>query len=119
MQIWILINTTDLKTALTHEAKLLGFDAIGFTSPDTISHAPEALQNFLKKGHHGTMGWMEERWEKRANPQALWPEVRSIILLGVNYAPSENPLQKLKENHTALFQFMPKALIITMSSKQN
>lgn len=38
------------------------------------------------------MGWMEERIDQRADPRMLWPEVRSIILLGVNLKPERNPL---------------------------
>ena len=48
-------------------------------------------------GWHGEMEWMEETAERRASPQALWPEARSIILLGVNYGPESDPLAILDE----------------------
>ncbi len=35
--------------------------------------------------------------EKRANPAGLWPEARSVIMLGVNHAPDFNPLDLLAE----------------------
>lgn len=41
------------------------------------------------------MEWMAETAERRADPKALWPEVRSVILLGLNYGPAENPLAEL------------------------
>jgi epoxyqueuosine reductase len=41
------------------------------------------------------MDWMAETAERRADPRVLWPEVRSIILLGLNYGPSEDPLAEL------------------------
>jgi epoxyqueuosine reductase len=41
------------------------------------------------------MGWMEERADQRAAPLKLWPEVRSILLLGMNYGPDSDPLANL------------------------
>ena len=35
---------------------------------------------------------MQSTAERRGDPLRLWPEVRSIILLGLNYAPGEDPL---------------------------
>ena len=39
---------------------------------------------------------MAETAERRADPRTLWPEVRSVILLGLNYGPAENPLAELE-----------------------
>jgi epoxyqueuosine reductase len=44
---------------------------------------------------HGGMGWMEARAEQRADPRALWPEARSVIALGLSYAPDTDPLESL------------------------
>ena len=41
------------------------------------------------------MGWMAETAERRSAPKALWPEVRSVIMLGMNYGPEEDPLATL------------------------
>src|SRR3546814_12449912 len=38
------------------------------------------------------MIWMESRAEQRGSPQGLWPDVRSVIALGMNYAPAADPL---------------------------
>src|SRR3546814_3804047 len=35
---------------------------------------------------------MERRAEQRGSPQGLWPDVRSVIALGMNYAPAADPL---------------------------
>jgi len=43
------------------------------------------------------MDWLAATAERRGHPQSLWPEVRSIIMLGVNYGPDENPLEILKQ----------------------
>lgn len=65
------------------------------TRPDAIPHARERLDAWLVAGHHGSMGWMAENADRRADPAALWPDVRSVILLGLNYGPAIDPLAAL------------------------
>ncbi len=48
------------------------------------------------------MAWMEETAERRGDPRVLWPEGRSIVMLGVNYGPDENPLDGLKDRDRGL-----------------
>jgi len=86
----------DLKAALASEAKGLGFDCIGVTAPDAVGKAGEFFRAFLDAGGHGDMDWLAANPERRVDPRALWPDVRSIIMLGVNYGPDENPLDILK-----------------------
>lgn len=86
-----------MKTRLVKRALAEGFDAIGVTTPDSMAHASERLTAFLETGAHGDMTWMEVRASQRASPPALWPEVRSVIMLGMNYAPDSNPLAILAE----------------------
>jgi epoxyqueuosine reductase len=90
-----------LKDALAARAKTLGFDAIGVTTPAALPEAPARLAQWIEAGHHGDMGWMEERAAERANPAALWSEVRSVIMLGVNYAPGEDPMADLDKGDLA------------------
>ena len=73
-----------------------GFDAVGFAAaalPDTVR---ERLMRFLSLGRHGDMGWLEARADQRAHPQSLWPEAKSVIMLGMNYGPDHDPLQALE-----------------------
>jgi epoxyqueuosine reductase len=60
-----------------------------------MPEAPERLKAWLAQGHHGSMEWMAETAERRSAPERLWPEVRSIVLLGLNYAPETDPLATL------------------------
>jgi len=76
-------------------AHALGFDAIGFASPDLDITVPANLQQFLSEGHHGDMHWLADKAERRADPRTLWPQVQSIIMLGHNYGPASDPLEKL------------------------
>ncbi len=84
-----------LKADIAARAKALGFDVCRVTSADAIPLAGERLAQFLKDGHHATMAWMEETAERRSDPRALWSETRSVIMLGMNYAPDVDPLAHL------------------------
>lgn len=58
------------------------------------------LQDWLDFGSAGEMDWMAREPEKRANPASLWPEARSVLMLGVNHAPDFNPLALLEARST-------------------
>jgi epoxyqueuosine reductase len=59
------------------------------------------LDNFLAEGAHGDMAWLATTAERRASPLALWPDVRSVIMLGMNYGPDHDPLAILKARDRA------------------
>jgi epoxyqueuosine reductase len=84
-----------LRAFVIEEALNAGFDVCRFTRPDATSQVPERLARFLAEGFHGTMGWMEETAKRRAEPGNLWPDVRSVIMLGMNYGPDRDPLEIL------------------------
>ncbi len=90
------LSPADLKTALVREARALGFDCAGVTAPDTIAQAARHFRDFLDAGSHGEMDWLADRPERRADPRGLWSDVRSVIMLGVNYGPDQNPLAILE-----------------------
>jgi epoxyqueuosine reductase len=91
------VETTGLKADLIREAQSLGFDCVGITDPAAIGDAGKHFRTFVEAGGHGDMDWLAARPERRADPRVLWPEVRSIIMLGVNYGPDENPLAILQQ----------------------
>jgi epoxyqueuosine reductase len=80
---------------LAREAKALGFDCVGVAAPDAIPKAHERLRRFLADGAHGTMDWLASNPTRRADPHVMWRDVRSIIMLGVNYGPDADPLALL------------------------
>jgi epoxyqueuosine reductase len=77
------------------KAFALGFDVVGFAPASLAEAARTGLRDFLAAGHHGAMGWLAERSEARGDPQALWPQARSVVCAGLSYAPAENPLATL------------------------
>lgn len=64
---------------------------MAIAAPDALGRAAERLADFLAAGHHGDMDWLADRPERRASPRGLWPEVRSVVMLGVNYGPADDP----------------------------
>jgi epoxyqueuosine reductase len=86
----------NLKEALTQQARALGFDCIGVTDPDALAEAGRRFHEFLDAGAHGDMDWLAAHPERRTDPRGLWAGVRSIVMLGVNYGPDENPLAILE-----------------------
>ena len=91
------------RTEIEAEARAIGFAAMGVTRPDALPELPARLAAFLKAGHHGQMGWMAERTSWRADPSALWPEARSVIMLAELYTPETDPLAVLDQpDHAAV-----------------
>jgi len=90
-------SPADLKTRLVSEARALGFDRIGVSGPEATKEAAKHFREFLDAGAHGDMDWLAAHPERRADPRALWSAVRSVIMLGVNYGPDENPLSILEQ----------------------
>jgi epoxyqueuosine reductase len=71
------------------------------TTPDAIPAAAGRLAIAIADGHHGAMGWLADTAERRGNPAALWPDVRSIVMLGMNYGPEGDPLATLADRNAA------------------
>jgi len=96
-----LLKGDELKRALAQAARAAGFDCVGITAPDAIADAAKHFREFLELGAHGDMDWLAQNPERRADPRRLWPDVRSVIMLGVNYGPDEDPLAILKQRTLA------------------
>ncbi len=80
-----------LREDLIAEARALGFAAIGFAAPGEDAVRASRLETWLGEGYHGEMEWMEARADVRRSPEAMWPEARSVIALGMSYAPASDP----------------------------
>jgi epoxyqueuosine reductase len=87
----------DLKDALTQQARALGFDGARVTDPGAIAKAGKYFLEFLQTGGHGDMDWLAANPGRRSDPRILWASVRSVIMLGVNYGPEEDPLAILQQ----------------------
>jgi epoxyqueuosine reductase len=80
-------STTDARTAIRAQALQEGFDVVRYTAARALPAAQEALRTYLAHGHHGSMAWMERNADRRADPTVLWPDAKTVIMLGTNYGP--------------------------------
>jgi epoxyqueuosine reductase len=91
------VDGSGRRAAIRDQALSIGFDAVGFAPAVLASKVRADLAGYLRLGYHGDMGWMAETEERRGDPLALWSEARSVVALGVNYSPSEDPLAHVGE----------------------
>ena len=91
------------KDAIRTRALSLGFDAVGFAPATLGDRARTGLAEFIANGYHGDMGWLADREAVRSSPDALWPDARSVIVVGLNYGPDRDPMAIQKEySHGAI-----------------
>jgi epoxyqueuosine reductase len=88
----VLEGKSKLRESLGEIARESGFSAVGVARADAAPKTVERLRQWLGAGAHGDMIWMEETESRRGSPAGLWPEVRSVISLGMSYAPENDPL---------------------------
>lgn len=87
-----------VKEAIRARAEELGFDAVGFAAAEALpSRNREALAAFLGAGMEGEMDWLAARRDERTDPAVLWSGVKSVIALGLSYAPAEDPRATLEK----------------------
>jgi epoxyqueuosine reductase len=89
------LDVADARDAIRAQARDAGFDAVGFAAPELGPRTQQGLTAFLDQGWHGDMAWYAAKADRRGDPRVLWPDVRSVIVLGMNYGPDGAPLEIL------------------------
>jgi epoxyqueuosine reductase len=77
--------------AIRERALALGFDAVGIAPASLAGETRARLAEYLARGYHGDMGWMADKADRRGDPGVLWPEARCVVVVGLSYAPADNP----------------------------
>jgi epoxyqueuosine reductase len=90
-----------VRAALRERARGLGIDAVGFAAPELPRARQRAYRRYIAAGHHGDMAWLARDPERRESPKALWPQVETVIVCGVNYGPDDDPLAALARRDRA------------------
>ena len=75
--------------AIKAKGKALGFDAIGIAQAGFLSEEAPLLEQWLKNGYHGEMGYMERNFDKRLDPRKLVDGAQSVISVQYNYYPGK------------------------------
>ncbi|MFZ4687691.1 MAG: tRNA epoxyqueuosine(34) reductase QueG [Polymorphobacter sp.] len=96
------MSASALRAALAAEAARLGFASFGIAAADAAPLAGQRLRQWLADGCQGDMLWMADTADRRASPQGLWPDVRSVVMLGTSYAPALDPLRHAGHPDTAV-----------------
>ncbi len=90
-----------LKEALIARARAIGFDAVRIARAELKPEIGAGLDGYIAAGNHGEMDWLAREPERRRRPNGLWPEARSVIVLGLNYGPDDDPLEGLANRDRA------------------
>lgn len=77
-----------LEERLKQHAHALGFELAGI-APATDADGFDRLRDWLAHGFAGTMEYMHRHGDARRHPSSILPEVRSIVMVGMNYRPAE------------------------------
>ena len=85
------------REAIRAYARTLGFDAVRFTAAHITAAVRRDFESFLADGLHGDMAWLEVNADRRVDPKTLWPEARTIVMVGLNYGPASDPRASLAE----------------------
>lgn len=95
---------------LQAKAREIGFDVCGVARPKIDPRNQKRLDEFVAGGEYGSMAWMNdpERLPRRRDPEMLWPDVKSVIVLGSNYGPAENPMALLDHPDRAMISVYAK-----------
>jgi epoxyqueuosine reductase len=89
-------GTRSVKRAVEERARALGFDVVGFARADLPRSIQAEYRRYVAEGRQGDMDWLARDPERRQSPKALWHEATSVIVLGMNYGPDDDPLAVLE-----------------------
>ena len=87
----------ELKKSIKDKALEVGFDVVGFTDTKIDEQTKNNFKRFLRENRHGNMDWMAKNADRRASPIELWPGVKSIIVVGLNYGQADSPVEALRQ----------------------
>lgn len=93
-------NTVEQR--LEKQARSVGFDVVAVTGANVAPRIGEQLDQFISNNRHGTMDWLADTAPRRKQPQAMWPGARSAVVLGTNYGPVIDPMERLEQTSSGV-----------------
>jgi len=87
-------DTIEHTAYIKSSAQKLGFDYCGISKAEYLETEASRLRDWLQKGHHGKMGYMDNHFDKRVDPTKLVEDAKSVVSLLYNYYPETS----LREN---------------------
>ncbi len=95
-------ETLSRESNIVAHALKCGFDGAGIASARLPPEFASSLKQYIELGFNGDMDWLERRQNERASPDALWPDAKSVIILGMNYGPDTDPMAKLEHRQSGV-----------------
>lgn len=97
-------SPSDLTHQLKAEAHAFGFQLVGVTKPDPPGHM-DVYSRWIVSGRHGEMSYLESStaMSRRQDPLLILPECKSILVVGINYQPEENPNSQTRNGKVATY----------------
>lgn len=86
--------TQEISQYIKHQAIEIGFDACGIAKAEPLPDDAIHLQNWLHAGFHAGMNYMENNFEKRTDPSKLVEGSKSVVVVLLNYFPSNYPFNE-------------------------
>jgi epoxyqueuosine reductase len=84
---WTLTDLRQQTNFIKATAQALGFSFCGISRAEFLAEEAPRLEAWLRQGHHGKMGYMENHFDKRLDPTLLVPGAKSVVSLLYNYFP--------------------------------
>jgi epoxyqueuosine reductase len=86
-----MMRTADLTAEIREAGLEMGFDAVGFARAEELTDEGADLKNWLERGFHGEMKWLEREPERRSDPRVHFEGARSVVSVALNYyTPAEH-----------------------------
>lgn len=95
------LTPESIRQGIRVRAQQAGFDVVGFAQPTLSPRDQTRMDVFATHGEAGDMGWIAETLERRRDPKELWPEVRTVIVLAMNYGPEDDPMPRIADRGLA------------------
>ena len=94
-----------LKEKISDFAYNEGLSDVRFTDPKVDLTEFNRFKEFIQKGYHGQMDWLNNNISWRENPKLMWRDVKTIIVLAENYYKGGDPLAGLKKKTKLIYLF--------------
>ncbi len=82
---WLKAMKDRAEDRIKAKARELGFSLVGIASVEPLREEGLRLREWLRRGYHGTMAWMERWFEKRTDPRAVLAGAKSMVCVAMNY----------------------------------
>src|SRR5215208_2889122 len=85
------LSPSQLTAEVKRRARALGFEKVGVVRAEPLVEERARLEEWLARGHHASMGWMERDVARRTDPRELLPGARTVVAVALNYYTPHEP----------------------------